>query len=59
MKKTDKDLLKIPIVTYEELDKLGNILHAADELAERKFWKEVYEKRGLKYKKRGGRNNAN
>lgn len=58
MKKSDKDLVKIPIVTYEELIELGNIMHyeTDDELLERRFWKKVYGNRGLKYiRKRGNK----
>lgn len=58
MKKTDKDLVKIPIITYDELTELGEILYDGDELSEIRFWEKVYEKRGLRYKK-GGQNNAN
>lgn len=34
MKKTDKNAVKIPIITYEELTELGEILHSKDELSE-------------------------
>lgn len=48
--KTDKDMAKIPILTEDELIELGKIMHLSknDELAEERFWKEVYGKRGIK-----------
>lgn len=58
-KKTDKDMVKIPIITDEELIHLGKVVYSEDELSEIKFWEEVYKKRGLKYRKKGGKSSAN
>lgn len=58
-KKADKELVKIPILTDEELMQLGKIMYSKDKLSEIKFWEEIYKKRGLKYKKKGGQSNAN
>lgn len=43
----------IPVLTKDELRELEKImyLYQNDELLERRFWKEVYEKRELKYEK--------
>ncbi|MEW8972809.1 MAG: hypothetical protein AB2375_01335 [Tissierellaceae bacterium] len=50
---SDKDMKKIPVLTDKEIIELGKAMYHQneDELAEKRFWKEVYEKRGLKYKK--------
>lgn len=53
MQKLNKGKIKkIPVLTDEELKQLGKILHLhkGNEIIERRFWKEVYEKRGLEYK---------
>lgn len=49
------DFVKIPILTESELIQLADIMHSnnKDELLEIRFWKEVYSKRGLNYKKGG------
>lgn len=52
-KKIDKDMVKIPVLSDKEIRELGELklLSKIDELAEKRFWKEVYGKRGLEYKK--------
>lgn len=49
---SDKDMKRIPVLTDKEVIKLGKVMYRQkeDELAKKRFWKEVYEKRGLKYK---------
>lgn len=48
----NKKIKKIPVFTEEELKELGEVMynHKGNEIIERRFWKEIYEKRGLKYK---------
>lgn len=61
VKKTDKDMVKIPIITYDELMELAGIMGSSNynELEEIKFWEEVYERRGLKYIRKRGCHNEN
>lgn len=49
----EKSMVKIPILSDEEIIELGQIMHyqREDELAKKRFWKKIYEKRGLKYNK--------
>lgn len=48
----NKNLKKIPVLTEEELKELGKVLHLhkGNEIIKRRFWKEIYKKRGLEYK---------
>lgn len=50
-RKNNKSVVKIPVLTHEELTELGKIIHykKEDELAEKRFWKKVYKKSGLQY----------
>lgn len=42
---------KIPVLNDEELKELGDTMYSntKDELAKKRFWKEIYEKREIKY----------
>ena len=50
MKNLNKRLLKkVPVLTNVELIELGKIMYSKqnDELLKRRFWKEVYSRRGI------------
>lgn len=40
---------RIPVLTQEELNELGMVLHTKDNELEKEFWEIVYAKRGLIY----------
>ena len=51
MKQSNKmQTTKIPVLTDEEVLELGKIMHLNknDELLKKRFWNEVYKKRGMK-----------
>lgn len=50
-KRIEKGMAKIPVLTDDELRELGKIMFHKkdDELAEKRFWKKVYEKRNIEY----------
>lgn len=53
MKKTGNNakMKKVPILNNDELIRLGEIMYSdsKDELQDKRFWKEVYNKRNLEY----------
>lgn len=51
MKNDESKMRKIPVLNDDELKELGSIMYSdlKDELAKKRFWKKVYEKRGIKY----------
>lgn len=48
----NEKFIKIPILSTDEVTELGRIMHEQkeDEFALKRFWEEVHEKRGQKYK---------
>lgn len=51
MKNDESKMRKLPVLNDDELKELGNIMYSdsKDELAKKRFWKKVYEKRDIKY----------
>lgn len=49
MNNNESKMRKIPVLNEDELKELGEIMcsNSKDELAKKRFWKEVYDKRGL------------
>mgnify|MGYP000939240367 CR=1 FL=1 len=41
--------IKIPVLTDEEFQEWGRVVHSKDEELEKKFWRKIYFKRGLTY----------
>lgn len=46
------NIKKVPVLTEKELNELGKVLHLhkGNEIMKRRFWKDIYKKRGLEYK---------
>lgn len=45
----ENKIKKVPVLTNEELIELWKIMYSSqkDELSKKRFWKEVYKRRGL------------
>lgn len=47
----EKPVVKIPVLNDTELKELYKVLYLSnDELSRKRFWREVYKRRGMKYK---------